>query len=336
MNNRLFLILQVLLYCGTLQAQTTTSGATFGTVVPIPGGTPSDIVLDQSRSLLYLVNTANNRVDILSTATNSITGNIPVGTGPLAAAMSMDNAWLYVTNGSTTAPSLSVINLATQMVTQTVTLPAAPQGVEVGSDGRALVTTAGTGTATAPVNTLLIYDQSQPLATQLTAVVTPPSPSTPTPLTPQTLATPTTKFFSKLLRTPNGQYIVGLFSPTTNTTYMFVYEVASGTILRSRTVTGQSTVLAMSPDGSRFMAGYTLYDIATLSALGQMNNANAPFSFTLTFSTVANVGGSVFTPDGKTLYGAFNTAATTNPPAPIEFSRTAGRKPLESRDQSRH
>ena len=258
MNNRLFLIFQVLIYCSALQSQTTSAGATFGTVIPLAGGTPSDIVLDQSRGLLYLVNTSNNRIDILSTTTNSAAGNIPVGTGPLAAAMSMDNAWLYVTNGSTTAPSLSVINLATQMVTQTVTLPAAPQGVEVGADGRALVTTAGTGTAAAPANTLLIYDQTQPVATQLTAVVTPPAPSTPTPLTPQTLATPTTKFFSKLLRTPNGQYIVGLFSPTTTTTYMFVYEVASGTILRSRTVTGQSTVLAMSPDGSRFMAGYTL------------------------------------------------------------------------------
>ena len=51
-----------------------------------------------------------------------------------------------------------------------------------------------------------------------------------------------------------------------------------------------------------------------------MNNANAPFSFSLTFSAVQNVGGSVFTPDGKTLYGAFNTAAFTNPPPPSSSS----------------
>jgi hypothetical protein len=68
------------------------------------------------------------------------------------------------------------------------------------------------------------------------------------------------------------------------------------------------------------MAGYTLYDVASLSALGQMNNANAPFSFNLTFSTRQNTGGSVFTPDGKTLYGAFNTATFTNPPPPTSAS----------------
>ena len=68
------------------------------------------------------------------------------------------------------------------------------------------------------------------------------------------------------------------------------------------------------------MAGYTLYDIATLSVLGQMNNANAPFAFSATFSTAANIGGSVFSPDGTTLYGAFNVAATSNPPAPTNSS----------------
>jgi YVTN family beta-propeller protein len=322
---RKFLFISTLLYlfCScALFAQTTTSVATFGTVIPLASGTPSDIVLDESRGFLYLVNTAGNRIDILSTATNTLMTSILVGRGPLAAAMSMDFQYLYVTNG--TDSTLSVISLAGRTVTQTVTLPAAPQGVEVGADGRALVTTAGTGTATAPANTLLIYDQTQPAGNQLTAVVTPPTPSTPAPLTPQTLATPTTKFYSKLARTPNGQYIIGVTIPPTTVctgttattpgcTYMFVYEVSSGSILRSRNVNGQSTVLAISPDGSRFMAGYTLYDVATLSALGQMNNANAPFSFSVTFSTLQNTGGSVFTPDGKTLYGAFNTATAALP-----------------------
>ena len=306
------------LFCGALQAQTTTTGATFGTVIPLSGGTPSDVVFDQTRGLLYLVNTTGNRVNVLNTSTNTVVNSITVGSGPLAAAMSMDGAYLYVTNG--TGLSVSVVNLVTQSQILVVSLPAAPQGVEVGNDGRALITTAGTGSTTAPANTLLIFDQTQASGNQLTAVVVPPPPSTPTPLTPQTLATPDTKFYSKLARTPNGQYIVGIFSPTAATTYMFVYEVSSGTILRSRTVTGQSTVLAMSPDGSRFMAGYTLYDVATLSALGQMNNANAPFSFNLAFSTRQNTGGSVFTPDGKTLYGAFNTATFTTPPPPTSAS----------------
>lgn len=296
----------------TVWAQTT--AATFGKVITL-GGTPSDGVLDESRHLIYLVNQPGNRVDLFSTSNNALIGSIPVGNGPLAAAMSPDSTLLYVTNGASS--TVSVVDLAGQAVIQTVTMPAQPQGVEVGSDGRALISTAGT---TGGANTLLIFDRMQSGASQLTAVVTPPPPSTPAPLPTQTLARPTTTFLSKLKRTPNGQYIVGLTNPSATQTYLFVYEVSSGTILRSRTVTGQSTVIAMSPDGSRFMAGYTLYDINTLSILGQMNNANAPFSFAAAFNTVANVGGAAFSPDGKTIYGAFNVAANTNPAPPANSS----------------
>ena len=294
-----------------LDAQTT--AATFGKVITL-GGTPSDAVLDESRRLIYLVNQQGNRVDLFSTSTNAVIGFISVGNGPLAAALSPDNSLLYVTNGASS--TLSVIDLAGQTVTQTVSMPAPPQGVEVGTDGRVLISTAGNGGA----NTLLIFDRTQTLANQLTAVVTPPPPSTPAPLPAQTLARPATTFLSKLKRTPNGQYIVGLTNPSATQTYLFVYEVSSGTILRSRTVTGQSTVIAMSPDGSRFMAGFTLYDVNTLSILGQMNNSNAPFAFAAAFNVVANVGGAAFSPDGKTIYGAFNVAANTNPAPPPNSS----------------
>ncbi|HXJ44741.1 MAG TPA: hypothetical protein VNH18_35975, partial [Bryobacteraceae bacterium] len=296
-----------------VRAQST--AATFGKVITL-GGTPSDLVLDEPRRLIYLVNTAANRVDVFSMSTNSVIGNIYVGTGPLAAAMSMDGAYLYVTNGGSL--SLSVVDLKSQFVIQTVSLPATPQGVEVGADGRALVSTLGTAAGTA--NTLLIFDKNLAAANQLTAVVTPPATATPAPLPPQTLTRPDTTFFSKLIRTPNGQYIIGLTNPTATTTYLFVYEVASGTILRSRTVTGQSTVLAISPDGAKFMAGFTLYDVSTLSILGQMNNSNAPFPFPAAFNTRQNIGGSVFSPDGKTVYGAFNVAGFSNPAPPPNSS----------------
>ena len=306
-----FVLAAMALPTGLLRGQS--AAATFGKVIAL-GATPSDVILDQSRNRLYLVNTAANRIDIFSTTTNAVVGNIAVGQGPLAAAISMDNAWLYVTNGISL--NVSVIDLTSGTfgtVTQTVTMPTQPQGVAVGSDGRALISTLG-------VNSLWIFDRLQVAGIQLTPVVTPPPPSTPTPLPSTTLATPTTKFLSKLSTVPSGQYIVGLTNPTANLTYMFVYEVSSGTILRSRTVTGQSTVLSLSPDGSRFMAGFTLYDVATLSILGQMNNANAPFAFNVPFNTVANIGGSVFSPDGSTLFGAFNIAATSNPPAPSNSS----------------
>ncbi len=268
---RIFALAVLSLSPAVLHAQLTTA-ATFGTAIALPGGTPSDIVLDELRQRIYLVNSQNNRIDIYSISTKQVISNVGVGKAPLAAAMSMDGSTLYVTNSASS--SVSVIDLGMLRVTQTVSLPAVPEGVEVGVDGRALIGTQAT-------NSLLIFDPTQSLGLQLTPVLTPPPPSTPAPLQPQTLTRPQTTFNSKLIRTPDGQYIIGLTNPGNNgsQTYLFVYEVLSGTILRSRTVAGQSTVLSIAPDGSRFMAGYTMYDTATLSVIAQAEQCQRAFHF---------------------------------------------------------
>ncbi len=296
---------------------TTGTAATFGDVIALTGGTPSDIVLDESRHYLYLVNNGTNSVYVLDYTTDQVVNTIGVGSKPLAAAMSMDNAWLYVTcSGNST---LNVINLNQMSVTQTVSLSSAPQGVEVGNDGRVLISAAGTGVVSGvPQGTLLLYDPSNQ---SIGSVIVPALPSTPAGLPTPTLPTrPQTTFTSKLLRTPKGDYIVGGITPTSSTTYFFVYEVASGAVLRNRTIAGASTVLAMAPDGSKFMAGFTMFDIGTLAILAQQNNANAPFPFTSAVNTLQNVGGSVFSPDGTTLYSVFNTAASTTPTPPASAS----------------
>jgi YVTN family beta-propeller protein len=300
-------------FASSLYAQT---GATFGDVINL-GGTPSDIVLDESRKRLYLVNAAANRLDVWDYNARALLDPIAVGTQPLAAAMSMDNAFLYVTNnGSST---LSVIDLNFLSVVNTVTLPAKPEGVEVGFDGRVLISTDGTGASNLN-NTLLLYDASQSTAQQVIPVVFPPPPPTPTSLQTVT-ARPLTLFRGKLARTPDGKYIVGVSSVTNNTsTVTYVFEVTSGVLLQSRTVTGQSTTLSISPDGSSFMAGFTLYDIASLNVLAQANTANSPFPITGTFATATNVGGSVFAPDGSVLYNAFNSTPSATPTPPPNAS----------------
>ena len=75
-----------------------------------------------------------------------------------------------------------------------------------------------------------------------------------------------------------------------------------------------------------------MYDTATLAVMAQQNNANAPFTFTARSTRTQNVGGSIFAPDGTTLYSAFNTAATTNPPPPSLASTLLVNDP----DQSGH
>jgi YVTN family beta-propeller protein len=287
----------------SLSGQTT--GATFGDVILL-GGTPSDVVLDEGRGKLYTVNSSSNRIDVYDYRNHQANGSILVGTRPLAAAMSMDGNLLYVTNN--VSSTVSVVDLNSRGVTQTVTVPAKPEGVEVGADGRAVICTQGTGGTTQ--NVLYILDRTQPLNQQLQAVPFSPPPPTPTGL-PAVQARPTTTFRGKLQRTPDGNFIVGVSVINNNAqTVAYVYETASGTVLSSRSVTGQSTTLSMSPDGSKFMAGFTMYDTATLAVIGQTTTANAPFPMTAINATT-NVGGSAFSPDGATIYAAFNVAPVT-------------------------
>jgi YVTN family beta-propeller protein len=302
-------------------ASAQSTGATFGDVIRL-GGTPSDIVLDESRGRLYLINSNTNQVSVYDYVNNGLLSSLYVGTTPVAAAMSMDFRYLYVSNNA--SASLSVIDLTSLQVIQTVSLPANPEGVEVGADGRALVTVEGSSTATS-ITSLYLFDQTASTGQQLTTIqFSPPSP-TPTSLPAVTLTKPITTFRGKLIRTPDGAFIIGMSSINSNAqTVLFTYQTASASILRSRTVTGQSTVLSIAPDGSRFMAGFTLYDTASLGVIAQQSANNLPFPLsstaTASFSTVADIGGSAFTPDGATLFSAFNSAPSSTPATQAQSS----------------
>src|SRR5215469_1508477 len=232
------------LFTPALQAQTS---ATFGEVIAL-GGIPSDIVLDESRQRLYLVNTAANEVDIWDYSGKSVIGSIAVGNRPLGAAMSVDGAFLYVANHDDS--SLSVITLSSALgsqgaLTATISLPAPPQGVATELSGRVVICTDGSGTGNAN-NTLLVYDATQPSTSQVQAVTIPPPPATPPSLAPL-IATATT-INGRLSRTPDGNYIIGVVnmgSGSAATTVAYVYETASTTVLSSRTVTGQSATMSV-------------------------------------------------------------------------------------------
>src|SRR5438445_12689830 len=101
--NRTFLFLCFLLSVRICCSQST--GATFGDVIRL-GGTPSDIVLDESRGRLYLVNSNTNQVSVYDYVNNSLVSSVYVGTTHVAAAISMDFRYLYVSNNA--SASLSV------------------------------------------------------------------------------------------------------------------------------------------------------------------------------------------------------------------------------------
>ena len=313
---------------GAQAVLTTIPGATFGKLVPFDGQ-PADLVLDEARKRVYAVSSGAARVRIYNYELEQEVGVIEVGLFPSGAAMSMDGRYLYVANVQ--SATLSVIDLEADRVIANVSLPAKPEGVEVGFDGRVLITTQGAGTGNT-LNTLLIYDPAQEAGQQLIPVSAPPTISTPNPLPAVFSGRPSTPFPGRLIRTPDGQFIIGMVAINqqlnTATTTLFVYEAASGTVIRNRTVTGQSTVLSISPDGSRFMAGSTLYDTATLTVIGQVNVNNYPFVLTTNVATPTgsnqvinlnnNLGGSVFSVNGDTIHGAFNiNPAAVNAGRPI-------------------
>jgi uncharacterized protein (TIGR03437 family) len=292
--------------------------ATFGTVSPDLG--VADLILDEPRGKLYLINSNLNRVDVWSTTQHKFLSPISTGTDPLAGAMSPDGKFLYVT--SYTQVSLNVIDLTKAALVQRVSLPANPEGVAVGADGRVLITTIGAGAGNTQ-STLLVFDPSATSSASITAVaiaVTAPAAPIAPPLGRTALSTR-----SALLASKDGSLIVGVNNISASTRIVFVYEVSSATVLRARTVNFVSNVLSISNDGSKFMAGLTLFETSTLAVLAQQNAANSPFSFpggnANNFNTQQNQGGSIFSPDGAVLYSAFNIAPVQNPPAKANASR---------------
>ncbi|HUQ91592.1 MAG TPA: hypothetical protein VM120_07910, partial [Bryobacteraceae bacterium] len=291
--------------------------ATLGTVTTVVGSV-SDIILDESRRRLYLVNSNANRLEVYSLANPiRLINTIPTDSLPLTAAMSPDQKFLYV--AAHNASSLNIVDLDLLAVVNRASLPARPEGVGVGNDGRVLITTIGTGVGNSQ-NTLLIYDPNDNGAID-TVVVVPPAPAIPPGAPPAGRAFLSNR--SQLTASADGNYIIGVNIPNNNQRVVFVYEVASATVLRSRIVNNISEVLAVSPDGKKFMSGLTLFDTETLEVLAQQNLANAPYPIQpgTNFNTLQNQGGSVFTPDGGALLSAFNIAPGQNPAARPNISQ---------------
>src|SRR5258708_29159602 len=138
--------------------------ATFGTVVPVLGG-DSDLVRDEGRGRLYLVNTVQNRVEVYSIAQRCLLTPVPTDRSPLSAAISVSHKFLYVT--SRDASALDIIDLDALALADHVALPAQPEGLAVGGDERVIISTIGTG---GTANSLIIFDPNATAPTSLIPV----------------------------------------------------------------------------------------------------------------------------------------------------------------------
>jgi uncharacterized protein (TIGR03437 family) len=287
--------------------------ATFGKVTALVGGA-SDIVLDETRGQLYLTASVPNQVQVYSIKQTKFLAPIATDQTPLSAAMSRDGNTLYVVCYD--SATLDAINLNTLTVSAQVTLPAKPQGVAVDSNGLVLISTIGSANGTA--NLLMLYNPSPTAKAALTSIpVTPSAPGLPT--FPPSSGRPFLAKHSQLMASRDGSVIAGANAPVTGTTTgtatLFVYQAASSSVPLARIVTGNSTTLAISDDGSRILCGPVLYDATTLQVLAQQTGTNAPYPLTTTaatFNTQANQGGAAFGPGGQTLYAAWNIAPPSN------------------------
>ena len=293
-------------------------GATFGTVVPHTQPI-ADLVLDAARKRIYLVDTYSSQVDVYNTASNPPTLLTTINTSatPLAIAMSRSGKSLYVACYS--ASTLDIIDLTSATFSKTsVSLGANPEGVAVGSNELVLISTIGTGTGQAVLTT---YNPSASASSALQAIVVAPSaPTTPQMPPPNGLMYFASK--SQLQATLDGSQIIGV-NQTASTRTVFVFDVASSTVLASRTISGISPILAVSPDGSEFLSGSVLFETATLLVLAQQSAANSPFVFpaAANFITQTNQGGAAFLPDGSELLTSYNIVPVQSPAAKANTSQ---------------
>jgi uncharacterized protein (TIGR03437 family) len=296
--------------------------ATFGTVVTGSGGASySDILLDEAHKNVYLVDSSANRIDVYSLQSKAFGTPIKTDTQPVSVAISPDGKTLYAT--AYTGSVLDIVDLtkSTLAVTSKVTLPASPEGVAVGADGRVLISTVGNSGS----NVLLVYDPSLPSGKNLNSVALTPAAPTP-PTLPAPSGTAFLSYHSKLIASKDGNLIFGNNITSTSTTsgrVVFVYNTVSATVVNSRIVANLSNVLSVSPDSTKFMAGPALFDTATLAIVAQENTANSPFAFpsNANFNTQTVQGGSIYSPDGSMIWAAFNFAPVANPATAANVSR---------------
>jgi len=310
-------------------------GATLGVVVPHTAPV-ADIAFDEARNRLYLLNPAVSPpvVEVYTTATKppspaAGTSSIAVDPIPVSMAMSRSGRYLYVACYSSAV--LDVIDLNTLALAGTVRLPANPESVAVGYDEKVLISTIGTSTGQ---GVLTVYDPGASAGSSLRElVVAPPAPTIPTLPPPGNNAY--LSGHSRMAATPDGKTIVGVHEQAASRA-VWVYDVASETVLRSRTLPSgganaspPTPILAVSPDGARFLSGNILFDSATLLVLGQQNANNAPFPYAAgaSFAAAATQGGAVFTPDGASLLTAYNIAPVSVPAAQVNTSQLLVNRP---------
>ncbi len=280
---------------------TAAGAATLGTVVPI-GGHASDIALDEERGVVYVANYTANRIEVISTRTQSIERSINVAAQPAALALSPDRRYLVIThlsNFETPVHSVTVLDLSGDgNRKQTFAFGAAPLGVAFGNDGLALVATTAAFLLFNPASGEMIAIESVPGVVARALPV--PAPTYPRAIIRASMAA-----------SGDGATIFGTLEvgEAEDKAVLFEYSVPGKTIgmaiwtadppLGPRVVSADTT-------GSRFMTGWGLFHRAGF-LLAQFPEPSGVF----------DIGSHVFDTGRKRIYAQVTQAVQEEEPEPV-------------------
>jgi len=230
----------------------------------------------EAQTKAYVAHKGANVVSVLDTATGTVMGTIPVGTGPTRVAITRDGTRAYVTNAE--SDSISVIDTGSDAVIATIPVGDNPSYLAVTPDAGSLYVMTGGGTVE-------VVD-----ATQHSVIATIPVGSS-----------------GEIAITPDGTraYVAaGL---------VYVIDTATNTLVRSFEATtapipgvaNNALSVALSPDGTRAYVGVFVFGTGTsgITAGGNIvlvDTASESVAGTIFLGSVP--GPLALTPDGSRLY----------------------------------
>ncbi len=305
-------ILVFLAACFALQA------APFGQTYPLLGEF-SDLALDEARSVVYAANFTANRIEVFSTATKTWQTPIRIGIVPSALALAPDGRTLLILNFG--SESLFQLDLSTREQRPVAIPPPAvatgvadrPRAVAFGSDGAALLIT---------TTRVLRFDPITGVIDELLANLRPLFGDVPAPQ----LSGPAEIVSARMAVSQDGKTIFAVGTLNPGLYFAFRYSAPTRDFLfRCSSIVRQPvTSASIAPDGTRYMGGHVLLTETLNPVLAQPQMRvladftptgvlpiqeppavpTAPPPNTPAPRPAAVIGGSVFSPDGKTIYAS--------------------------------
>ena len=303
--------------------------ATFGTSIPVQG-TPSDIALDESRGRLYVANFSAGRIEVMSTATNTLGTPLTVAGPPSSVALSPDNRYLvvgeycnlYASSALTGGYAIFDLNAGTKREVAlgnpvlAVAFGAGSQALMV--TGQATPATCGTPPSGSPTTTtsgqfLLVNPVSG--STEVLGVSASGGLDLPVPFAtfPANITYAATGISgdqqSIIILTEVAQGGGGGQGSTGATTAILYYNVRTGQLIVLNWVASPPfgpRVVSVNQDGTQFMAGWILFDLNL--AIEGTSPAQIPYAL-----GDFRLGGYAWDWSRNVIYGDIPVTATESP-----------------------